>query len=98
MPRRPVVSRTMEVLNVVTLRTDTVKEKTKHESFYIAAQAFKSREDILKYIRTHYDDDRMVTSRIKTVTECTAFVSQSIQAFIDNAEEINVITERKEKA
>lgn len=98
MPRRPVVSRTMPVLSVNTLRTDTVKEKTKHESFYIAAQAFKSKEDILKYIRANYDDERLVTSRIKSVTECTAFVSMSLQAFIDNAEEINVITERKEKA
>lgn len=92
MPRKPVVSRTMQLLQVMTLRTDTVKEKIKHESFFLAG-SYKNNEAILQAIRQLHDDDRMITSRIKSVTPVTAFVSQSIQAFVENAEEINILKE-----
>lgn len=94
MPRKPVVSRTMDLLQVMTLRTDTVKEKVKHESFFIAG-TYKNNEQLLAIIRELHDDDRMITSRIKSVTPVTAFVSQSIQAFVENAEEINILTKEK---
>ena len=97
MPRRPVVSRTLTILEVQTLRTDVLKEKTKHESFYLADGKYKSKEDVLKKIRELYDDDRMVTSRIKNVSKVTAFITMDPQTFIENAEDINILNKGEQK-
>lgn len=96
MPRKPVISRTIEALQVLTLRTDTKKEKVKHESFIVYG-SFANNERLLKKIRQDHDDDRMITSRIKTVQPVTLHVKMSIQAFIDNAEEIEILTKEKNK-
>jgi hypothetical protein len=90
MPRKPVISRTMNLLQVTALRTDVKREKVRNEIFILAG-TFENNEEILKEVRKLYDTDEMVTSRVKTVREVTCKVSMRPQIFIENAEQIEIL-------
>ncbi len=90
MPRKPVISRTMNLLQVTALRTDVKREKVRNEIFILSG-TFENNEEILKEVRKLYDTDEMVTSRIKSVREVTCKVSMRPQIFIENAEQIEIL-------
>lgn len=90
MPRKPVISRTMTAQQVVALRTDVKREKVRHETFLLVG-SFPDKEAILKKCRELYDDEDLVTSRIKSVKEVKVFAAMSPQKFIDAADDINLL-------